>query len=521
MKPDLIAEMRQVHNTVKYLALFFLLSAMDSFAKEQASKGSFYMQQVYPQAVLKNPRIHVAIKNYAAAVLGQGIAKERLGPRVMFNSEAGMNVSQGDNQLERRFTRAGFSLFQPLFTWARIYDHRIEKLNVELTEWQKKMREEQFLVLYGESLLRISERKTRYYFAQEKLLLRVKYLEKARAHLASTFAQEHPGETEKPEDDSLILTLMGEVSFQERELYRRRSELQNEVNMFRTLVLNEAPYKFDNSQFDPLKPSSLSNENVDLSHYDPSQLKKNSLPKYILVHPFIERALVYTDPAESFRIAEQLNLSLAVSRLAIRLAAEEVKKGRSVFWPEINFVANTQLENNNSRFRNPSFAHSNFENNSFFGVVLSFDLWGTGKRKALAQQRAYLERSQLEYAIVLRQLETDVYELHTEIETLKWVIQSSLKSYKSTRAGIERFLSPQFQIKSETSILDNRELINQHFQFAEELALQQHKFLLSILKLLTLRHQITPESMARIEAAYFVDCSSYDSFLRLREITRR
>ncbi len=476
---------------------------------------SYYMDKVYPAIKPNNEKLKIAVNNYLISVQENKISGSNLGPKIEAFAEAGIRTTTGDLESENQTSRAGLALFQPLLSVGRYYDHILTQQGIRGSNLQVKLNEEQFLVLYAESLLRISESKTRYYFAKEKRGFLENYRAKKAKQLEEEFIAENPGQNFDATKSYPLRTLSSEIERQKRTIAQRKTSFQREINRFRTLVLGASAYPFE--KVDNIEESNevSKQKDYDLSRYNPKVLNETSLPKYILVHPFIERKNIYDNASQSYFAARHNNWSVRLAHDAIKRSEIALAKGEKLWWPEVGLLAS--FGGNWGTYRSGKEKDFTRTNESFVGIVFTMPLYDGGERKAQAEiSKKRLANSKEELEILLNETEAEVYSLHREIKTAVESISSLLVSYKETKRDLDQFLEG--DLSKDIVEGEKRLIVDDHYAVAENLALQQHVYLSMTLQLLALRRDLDVEAMRKLEEEYFIDCKNYDSFLQLSEI---
>jgi hypothetical protein len=517
-------------------------TAHASAVHKQHSNQSFYMDKVYPKVKKEDNDQLIALNNYLISQNNARAAKAKLGPEIDVYGDIGKHVGRGDFHNESDFADGGVTLFQPIFSLARYYEYVERKQHNHTTYLGTKVQEQQYLIAFAEALLDISEKKTRFYFSKSKLLfLEEKYYPKVNKDLKEKFEAANPGQVFNSKKSTALKLIQNSINRTERIAVQKLEDFQNAVNSFRINLLSGHHYDFqtqDNFKVIRL-PAPI--QSVNLSTYNPKVLDKYPLPKYILVFPFTERTVRYKELGVSLtkawygdldssrswhsdkktglpvdtktgKMLNAGNLTLQIAKEAIREAETEVRAGRAPFFPEIGLTAKIGIEGSTYRQIDELYQTTkSYTRNDdlFIGIGFRWNIWDGGQRRmALANAKLRLENAKAELKNVQQDIEDKISQLHNQITDNVAEITKLIAAYFDSH--LEEFLD---QDTDEVSVIDKKQLVDDHFLDAEELAIRQHDYLRNTLHLLALRNELDPGALVTLEKLYFVDCKDYNTFL--------
>ena len=491
---------------------------------------SFYMDKVYSVVKNKSGDLKIAVNNFLISVQEKNLAASALKPQLSFDAKIGVDIGRGDYHSERKYSSAGFSLFQPILSFGRYYDWKMSKLNIASKKQLQELREQQYLVQYAEALIRISERKTQYYFAQERLNFLENYRKKVLEDLEAKVKKENErralagmdAEVFDPEAYIGSAGIDTEIEDQKILIAERKTAAQIEINDFRINFLRVKQYPFE--KMDNMSDQSpvISPKEIDLSHYDPSILDKVPLPKYLLVNPFKSRKNLYPDSFESVTKIFAANPNFIIARQAILEAGLEVKKQKSGWWPEIGAFGevggNWSTRDSLDAAPGSSYSREFTRSDEFSGGLMFSWKFGDGGARRARTEIAKLRELNAKEELANLQADTTnkAAALHRQIKTSVEVIAAKIELYKKSKLRVAKFLEQ--NIDPAATVLERRLLVDDHYKIAQSLALEQHEYLARTLRLLSLRNELRPEQFKKLEEDYFIDCSNYDAFVKISKV---
>lgn len=447
-------------------------------------RAGHYAKDVFPVVRKKHPDVIVSSNNYMISIEEKKIARAALGPQIELSGEATYSQSKVEN-LETKFdTNLGAYLTfeQPIYDAQRLYGYARGKKNELISRMQNALSDQTFIMVFAEGLLRISGAKSRYFFARQNLEYFKSYFEKEKKREEAAFLATHPGQDFKWIKSLTLLTIDQEVRAFERNVDVLHNAYMSERIAFETTILQD------------------------------------ELKTFIMVNPFLRRPnLVMTEKAAVNYVA-MYNPSVQIANQGVQLADINVKEAKRLRWPRLSLFARTGIS-----------THGNDEGESrirddMIGIGFSIPLGGQGIRNK--QRIAGFEKVNSEQNVIKVQMDVvkEARQLHNRIAVAKKNIDSLIESFEASKKMIQIFLADdrdaaafaaEDQLVAPATNADRKRIMDTHFATTRDLAIEQHTYLTSLLRLYYLLGNLDMKQLGEVEDRFFVKCEDYEKFIAL------
>lgn len=434
------------------------------------------LRKLFLSAVAGDEDNQIAMNNYLIAIEESKVAKSALLPHVDF--EASYNLSDSGGDQRNYMSSAGFTFFMPLFDISKKMAVQSSQTSIQIKQIQESYQKQQFLFLFLEALLRMSERKSQYYFAQEESEYQQRFFQKLGKQLKIEWEREHPGQSFDPEKSVLLASLREGLVSYENNVANKYLEYENERERVERSFLGE------------------------------------KLPTIKLLHPFKNAGILNDKVEDAINIMRSTSKTLAISKLGIRIADLNLSAATKARLPTIGLNGSISANQEHSSSSGDSW------NEQFVGIGVRIPLISGGEiraKKKIAELKA--KNAQLEYQGLVASLATEMHKLFREMQTKNKILTAKLASYSRSKENLRRFLGngepANPGLINEEDPTEQRGVVLLHYQIAAELVRMQHDLLLTMLRIKFLKGSIQDSEIDWLEKYRLIDCNSFSDFMEL------
>lgn len=448
------------------------------------SGAGLYSDQI-PEIKKTFPDVIVAANNYMIAIEQKKIAVAAWTPRLEIQGNASYSQSEVQGNPDHFFSMLGgyLTFSQPIFDIERWYAVSKSKKSMYVSELQKKSMDQQFLMIFADGLLRVSEAKSRYYFSKQNFDYFLQYFEKEKAREKKEFEAANPGREFNWKKSLLLLTLDQEVRSGKRRVDSLLADFVSEKTAFEVNFLGREMKELE------------------------------------LVNPFVKRKALSEIESSVAIGAAHSNLGIKIAEAGVELTDIALQEARKLRWPQASLFARTGI--NASR----SAGTSDTVREDMVGVQITIPVWDLSIKPKQEAARLGSENARQGILNVKAEVELKARQLYQRIDLAVKNIESLIDDFEASKAMIDIFLddsdslTPEEQLVEPASNADRRLIMSTHFSISSDLAQEQHVYLQSLLQLEFLRGRLSIESFSDIEDRYFKSCKDYENFVKLAEIT--
>lgn len=462
---------------ISYLNLIFclVLCALELQAGQ-------YADQVYPAVRKKHPDIITATNNYMIAIEEKKIARADLLPAVNLETEATYYQYKTDGQRTKFNSEIGTYLTfeQPLYDIQRWYSLARGKKNEQISKMQQNLQELQFRMTFAEGLLRVSQGKTRYFFSRQNLEYFKTYVEKEKKREEADFLIANPGQPFNWRKSLTLLTLDQDLRAFERHVDVLRNAYMAEKVAFEVSIL------------------------------------QGELKNFILVDPFVRRPKIVMTEKEAENYVRLYNPSVMIARQGVELSDINLREAKKLRWPTASLFARTGISSHGYN------TGSDRIRDDMVGVQFTIPLFEGGAIRS-KQKAAELEKENSKQRVIALQMQVaqEAIQLHQRLDLASKNIDSLIESFEASKEMVNTFLAEPNALRPDQNFVepatnaDRKSIMDTHFTISRDLALEQHTYLLSLLRLYFLLGNLDMKQLGAVEDRFFVACEDYERFIQL------
>lgn len=470
---------RSSNSKVKFL-VYFISSLL---ALKSYSKSSTSLSALYDTALHGDTSVLVKFNNYLIFVENEKIAQAQRGAQL--DLELRVGVSQGSQSGQVQSSDAGFTFFLPLYDFQKAVAQSRAQASSSLAKLESEAQKQNFTQLFLEAFIRLSERKSQYYFAIAKEEFLKRFYLKIEKDAEKNFKEQHP---DLPFDSSKVLVLR-----------LIRQELEEQTRVIRVDLLDY----------------------INEKNFIEKSLIGAMIPDEQLLHPFLKIKIIEEDSDSLVQRIKRSNLSLQALLAGISVTDLNLLAASKAWQPTLGLYGE-------ARFGVESGAGSSNPgsyNELGGGLSLRWRLSGRKERKA-KEEIARLERAnkQAEYDGLLVDNIVELHRLRNGLNTQKEQIYSLLESYKESKETLELFLGKdktamiQADIVEPATIPEKRAIVESHFRVAEKLVIAQHNLILLDFRMRLLTGQMNRSVVDSFGKNLLVNCKDFKDFLDLDKV---
>ncbi len=447
------------------------------------SKSSTNLSALYDTAIEGDTSVVVRFNNYLIFVENEKIAKAQRGAQLDLELRAG--VTQGSRSGQIQSSDAGFTFFLPIYDFQKAVAQSRSQASSFLAKLESEAQRQNFTQLFLEAFIRLSERKSQYYFAIAKDEFLKRFYLKIEKDAEKNFREQHP---DLPFDSKKVLVLR-----------LIRQELEDQSRVIRGALL----------------------EYINEKNFIEKSLIGAKIPDEQLLHPFLKIKIINEDPDELVKRIKRNNLSLQALLAGVNVADLNLLAASKAWQPTLGLYGDARFGIESGPGSSSPGSYNEFGG----GVSLRWRLSGRKERKA-KEEIARLEKvnKQAEYDGLLVDNIVELHRLRNGLNTQKEQIYSLLESYKESKETLELFLGKdklamiQSDIVEPATIPEKRSIVESHFRVAEKLVIAQHNLILLDFRMRLLTGQMNRGVVDSFGKNLLVNCRDFKEFLDLDKV---